>query len=171
MAESASPTSEDRLGLGHPLLTTMGLFFETHAGLSRALEQHLGAQCGLSLQWFEVLLRLARSPGRRLRMSDLAAQTTLSTSGLTRAVDRLEAAGLVEREPCSSDRRGYFAVLTAAGRERVEAAVPLHTAHVEALLSDAFGDSDAEVLTGLLRRLRDTVNPEAAQASERPDRA
>ena len=80
-----------------PTSTTIGLFIEAHAGLTAAIERELETQSGLSVQWFEVLIRLARTPGHRLRMSDLAAQTTLSASGLTRAVDRLEAAGLVER--------------------------------------------------------------------------
>ena len=81
-------------------LTTVGLFFETHAGLTRELGRRLERETRLSVQWFEVLLRLFRTPGHRLRMSDLAAQTTLTPSGLSRAVDRLERAGLVTRETC-----------------------------------------------------------------------
>ena len=112
--------------LNHPHLTTIGLFIEAHAGLSRRMERSLETQSGLSVQWFEVLIRLARTPGHRLRMSDLAAQTTLSASGLTRAVDRLEAAGLVERQACPEDRRSTYAVLTDAGEDRIMAAVPVH---------------------------------------------
>jgi MarR family transcriptional regulator, 2-MHQ and catechol-resistance regulon repressor len=151
--------------LEDPLLTTMGLFFEAHAGLTRSLERHLEQECGLSVQWFEVLLRLARSPGNQLRMSDLAAQTTLSTSGLTRAVDRLEAAGFVRREACPSDRRGSFAVLTGAGAERVGAAVPVHLEQVRALLGRALGADQVAAFTDLLRLLRDALNPAAAEAS------
>ena len=109
--------------LDHPNLTTMGLFVETYAGLASTTGPRLEADHGLSAQWFEVLLRLARTPGHRLRMSDLAAQTTLSASGLTRVVDRLEAAGLVTRAACPSDRRGSFAVLTGAGEARILDAV------------------------------------------------
>lgn len=151
--------------LDHPNLTTLGLLFETHAGLTRRFERELMAASGLSLQWFEVLLRLARSPGHRLRMSDLAAQTTLTASGLTRAVDRLEDAGLVTRETCPSDRRGAFAVLTDAGQQRIEAAVPIHLAQAESLLAGALAPTELEALTAALRRLRDVVNPDAATAS------
>ena len=77
-------------------LTAAGLLFEAHAGLSSALERKLADDCDLSTQWFELLLRLARSPGHRLRMCELANQVALSPSGLTRAVDRLEEAHLVD---------------------------------------------------------------------------
>ena len=57
-------------------------------------------------------MRLARSPGDQLRMTDLAAQTSLSTSGVTRVVDRLERDGLVRRRACPTDRRSSYAVVT-----------------------------------------------------------
>ena len=97
-------------------LTLAGLFFETHAGLTATLERRLEAECGLSVQWFEVLLRVARSPEQRLRMQELVAQVTLTSSGLTRVVDRLEEAGLLKRESCPSDRRGLYATLAASLR-------------------------------------------------------
>ena len=65
-----------------------------------------------------MLIRLARTPGNRLRMSDLAAQTSLTPSGLTRSVDRLEDTGLVARRVCPEDRRGSFAALTLNGEGR-----------------------------------------------------
>ena len=90
------------------------MFVEAHAGIADRVERRLEAESGLSMQWFEVLIRLARSPGQRLRMTDLAAQTILSPSGLTRAVDRMVDAGLVTRRrarpiagaptPCSPPR-------------------------------------------------------------------
>ena len=99
-------------------LTTAGLFFEAWAGLNSTLERRLTQECGISVQWFELLVRLARSPGQRLRMCDLAAQVSMSPSGLTRAVDRLEAEGLVVRAHCPDDRRVAWAHLTPAGLAR-----------------------------------------------------
>lgn len=151
--------------LDHPNLTTMGLFFEAHAAIIEAASRRLEADHGLSGQRFEVLLRLARSPGHRLRMSDLAAQTTLSASGLTRVVDRLEATGLVERASCPSDRRGSFATLTAAGQARLMAALPDHLAQLTEVLDDAFSPEEIEAFSALLRRLRDAVHPDAALVS------
>jgi DNA-binding MarR family transcriptional regulator len=154
--------------LDHPNLTTMGLFVEAHAGLTAAALQQLEDAHGLGGQRFEVLLRLVRTPGHRLRMSDLAAQTTLSASGLTRVIDRLVAQGLVERAACPSDRRGSFAVLTTEGEARIVAALPGHVAQLTELLESTFSAEELDTFSALMRRLRDTVNPAAERAS-RPD--
>jgi len=159
----ARKTSEDLLQ--HPHLTTIGLLVETHAGFTSAAERQLGESGGLTLQWFEVLLRLARSPGHRLRMSALAAQTTLSASGLTRAVDRLEEAGLVRREACPDDRRSAYATLTDEGEARLVGALPHHLDHLVSVLDSTFDADELATLGDLLRRLRDAVNPQAACAS------
>lgn len=160
MPRAASPTAL----LGHPLLTTGGLFAEASAALSQRAERQLAADTGLSLQWFDVLIRLVRTPCHRLRMTDLSAQTTLTASGLTRAVDRLVAAGLVERQACPTDRRSTYAVLTEEGERRILAALPQHLALQEELFGGLSAE-ELETLAALLRRLRDATNPCAAQAS------
>jgi DNA-binding MarR family transcriptional regulator len=142
----------------------LGLLFESQAALLRVLERRLDRDSGLSVQWFEVLVRLHRAPDNRLRMSDLAAMTTLTPSGLTRAVDRLEAAGLVVRESSPSDRRSSLAVLTPEGRDRIETALPIQLRHVDDVLGDALSVEEELVLAELLRRLRDAVKPAAAKA-------
>ncbi len=76
----------------------MGLLAETFAGMQAKIMPAL-TEAGLSRTDFDVLLRLARSPGQRLRMTDLATQTALSTSGVTRVVDRLENRGLAAGRP------------------------------------------------------------------------
>lgn len=154
--------------LDHPNLTTVGLLVEAQAGLAAAAGQRLEADHRLSGQRFEVLLRLVRSPGHRLRMSDLAAQTTLSASGLTRVIDRLVAHGLVERAACPSDRRGSFAVLTPEGKALILAAIPGHLDQLSEILQRAFSPAEVATFSALIRRLRDAVNPEAERAS-RPD--
>ena len=92
----------------------------------------------MSNQSFDVLIRLARTEGIELRMSELAAQTSLTPSGLTRSVDRLADQGLVARRVCPEDRRGAFAVLTPSGQELMDRAIPDHLAHIDELLSDLF---------------------------------
>jgi DNA-binding MarR family transcriptional regulator len=148
-------------------LTTAGLFFETHSGLVAALEREFAHDVpGVSIHDFEVLLRLARSPGQRLRMSDLAAQVAMSPSGLTRAVDRLETTGLVERASCPSDRRGSYAVLTEAGRTLVDRAIPVHLEHLDDCFTGLLDDDELRRFTATLRKLRDHVNPTAAQVTD-----
>jgi MarR family 2-MHQ and catechol resistance regulon transcriptional repressor len=136
-------------------LTTVGLLFESAAGLRRVFERRLEAERSLSGQSFDVLIRLARTPGGELRMSELAAQTSLTPSGLTRSVDRLHHQGLVDRRICPEDRRGAFAVLTPAGQELMDRAIPDHIDHVNEVLSDLFTQEEEEALASLLRRLRD----------------
>jgi DNA-binding MarR family transcriptional regulator len=145
-------------------LTLVGLLMESTTALRSQLDRRLAHDAGMPLQWFELLLRLARSPGNHLRMSDLAAQTSLTPSGLTRAIDRLEGAGLVERTPCPSDRRGSYAALTREGLVRITAAVGPHLVHVEDHLTGNLSQAEQAQLTALLRKVRDHVNPAAVAA-------
>src|SRR5438045_3780930 len=100
------------------------LFLEAHAALVEVLAAELERERGLPLTWYDVLVQLAEAPDGRLRMQDLARSVLISKSGLTRLVDRMERAGMVERQPCPSDLRGTFAVLTDAGRAALRGAAP-----------------------------------------------
>jgi DNA-binding MarR family transcriptional regulator len=139
-------------------LTTMGLLFESTTGLGRIFEPQLSADSGLSRQSFDVLVRLARTPEHRLRMSELASQTSLTPSGLTRSVDRLEESGMVSRESCPDDRRGAFAVLSERGRVVMDDAIPLHIAHIDEVLEGVLTPSEERTLSSLLRKIRDHVH-------------
>jgi len=147
-------------------LTLAGLFFETHAGLVAELSRHLEAESGLTGPWFDVLLRLARSPDGRLRMSDLARQVTMTPSGLTRAVDRMEEAGLVRRDTCSSDRRVFYAVLTPKGRRRIEGAVPRHIEHIDECFTAHLDAKERAALESSLRKLRAALRPESVAGAQ-----
>ncbi|TLP55205.1 MarR family transcriptional regulator [Microbispora tritici] len=81
---------------------------------------------GLSLNDYEILVNLSESPGRRMRMSELADATIQSRSRLSHQISRMEAAGLVTREECEDDRRGTFAVLTDQGWETIRRVAPDH---------------------------------------------
>ncbi len=153
-------------------LTTVGLLFESAAGLRRLFERRLESDSLTSNQSFDVLIRLARTEGNALRMSELAVQSSLSPSGLTRAVDRLQDQGLVTRRICPQDKRGSFAELTPAGRGMMERAVPEHLSHIDELLSQLFSPTEEAQLSALLRRLRDHVleqNTGAGWACEAED--
>lgn len=100
------------------------------------LSRDLVDEAGMSLADYELLMYLSEAPGRRLRMSDLAAATLSSRSRLSHQVDRLEGAGLVSREPCPDDRRGAFAVLTDAGWDTVVQTAPMHVESVRLRLVD-----------------------------------
>ena len=143
-----------------PRLTASGLLMEAHDGLLRKLLPGM-AEIGLSPPDFNALIRLARSPGGRLRMSDLAAQTALSTSGITRVVDRLQRADLIHRESRSDDRRSTYAVITAEGRARLAEFLPGHLESLDRWLTGLLTPEQLEALLEGLRIVRDEVFPEA----------
>jgi DNA-binding MarR family transcriptional regulator len=147
-----------------PRITAIGLFYEVHAGLTTRFaaqfEEH-----GLSPVEFEVLMRLARSPGHQLRMTDLAAQTSLSTSGVTRVVDRMERDGLLCRRACPSDRRSSYAVVTGSGLARLDETLPGHLRIIEQWFTGQLEPAALEALLDGLRRVRDAVHPGATAGS------
>jgi len=148
-------------------LTAAGLFIEAHAGLVEALGE-VHRRHGLSGKDFDALLRLARSPNRRLRMMDLAAQTRTSTSGLTRVVDRLEECGFATRAIDETDRRSWQVELTNAGSSAITKDIAELLAVIETHLLEPLGEHAGPFLEGL-RALRDHVHPAAADGAQEPD--
>jgi DNA-binding MarR family transcriptional regulator len=142
-------------GSDDPRITAFGLLLEAFSAVQGAVAADLARTSPLPVPEFEVLIRLSRSPGQRLRLTELANQVRLSTSGLSRLVDRVEAAGLVRREACPSDRRGAFAVLTDEGEAALATALPGHLESLERNIVGPLGADDLDALEGLLRRLRD----------------
>lgn len=142
----------------------MGLLNEVHSSLSARFVAQF-AEHKLDAVQFETLVRLARSPGGRLRMSDLSNQTGLSTSGVTRVVDRLERAGLVERRACPTDRRGSFTAITELGLTRVHEVLPGHLELIDAWFTSRLSPAELDDLLRALRRVRDVVRPEATSGA------
>ncbi|WP_336084344.1 MarR family winged helix-turn-helix transcriptional regulator [Nocardia sp. SSK8] len=143
-----------------PRLTSAGLLFEANSGLLAKLDPVWSAH-GLSGLDLNALMRLSRSAERRLRMSDLATQTALSTSGVTRLVDRLTKAGLVERQADPADRRSAYAALTEAGVRRLEQVLPDYLAALDRWLTGLLTPEQLAGLVTGLRIIRDVTNPAA----------
>jgi len=102
-----------------------------HAALTPLLDQELQAAHGLPITWYDVLLELNSAPGRRLTMSQLGAVAVVSRSRVSRVVDELVRAGLVEREPNPEDGRSAYARITPDGRARLRSAAPTYLAGIE----------------------------------------
>jgi MarR family 2-MHQ and catechol resistance regulon transcriptional repressor len=149
-------------------LTAVGLLIEVYRGLLTKFAAGL-ARHGLSENELEILLRLGRTPKGRLRMSDLAAQTGLTSSGVTRVIDRLEQAGVVSRTSCESDRRGTWAEITPLGLEKVTAAAADHIEDIERWYTGLLTREQLAGLTGALRIVRDRVRPEAVAGARSED--
>jgi DNA-binding MarR family transcriptional regulator len=124
-----------------------------HAALTRGLNAGLVADHGLTLNDYEVLLRLSRAPERRMRRVDLAEQVLLTASGITRLLDGLQAAGYVDKASCSSDARVTYAVLTDDGLDKLRSAAVDHVADVRAKFAERYSDEELSTLAELLGRL------------------
>jgi DNA-binding MarR family transcriptional regulator len=124
-----------------------------HAELVRELDAELARAHDMPLSSYEVLLFLNDSDQGRMRMSELAESALLSRSGLTRLVDRLEREGLLRRERCESDARGWFAEITPAGRRAFAAARKTHLDGVRRLFLERFSRDELRTLGGLWTKL------------------
>jgi DNA-binding MarR family transcriptional regulator len=143
---TACPSSDERVQL-------FALLLETNARLSRRLGTELEETCALPLAWFDVLLQLRKSPDGRLKMNQIADAIVHSTGGTTRLIDRLEEAGLVERQLCPSDRRAIHVAITEAGNTKLNEAFEVHLVYLEEHLTSRLTGSERATLTDLLTKL------------------
>lgn len=124
-----------------------------HDTLKRELESHLVAEHGLTINDFETLLYLSHEAEQRLRRVDLADRLALTPSGVTRLLDGLVEAGLVEKGSCPSDARVSYAVLTDSGRELFAAAVETNDRTCRDLIGLHLSPAQTGQLASLLARL------------------
>ncbi|MDQ4058636.1 MAG: MarR family transcriptional regulator [Actinomycetota bacterium] len=146
-------------------LSAWRLFLQTYRRVLDRLEDELQGQQGLSLTWYDVLIQLYKAPEHRLRMNDLAGSVLLSKSGLTRLIDRMEKAGLVERASCPSDRRGWFAVLTPRGEEVFKAAAPVHLDGIARHFANHLSGDEARALIDAFERILEAQGRPTPRAS------
>jgi DNA-binding MarR family transcriptional regulator len=99
-------------------------------------------------------------------MNVLAERVVLSRSGITRLVDRLEAAGSVERHACTTDARGQEAMLTADGLTRLRAAATTHLTGVRRYFLDRLDAAELAGLEPSLARVADPLGPEGRPSHE-----
>jgi len=130
-------------------------FLEAHALVVGQLEAELDAARALPLAWYDVLVALSEASDRRLRMQDLADRVLFSRSGLTRLVDRMVAAGYVERIRCEDDRRGTYAVLTPVGAACLRDATGVHLLGVADHFDRHLSETDVRALHHALRKILD----------------
>jgi len=127
------------------------------------LSRDLQEESEVSLADYVILMHLSEAPDRRLRMSELADATMSSRSRLSHQIDRLSAAGLVDREPCSGDRRGFFAVLTPAGWDFVVQVAPDHVASVRKRLVDVLTPEEFAEFGRLCAKVAEQLRPPAGE--------
>jgi DNA-binding MarR family transcriptional regulator len=142
--------------INHPLITLTGLLIEAESALLARINTTLRS-AGIATDAFEVLLRLSRSPGGRLRMSALSRQLTITTGGATRMMERLERDGLVRRVPGTDDRRVVFAEVTETGRLELQRVIGVHVRDLIDVFTVRLEPDEVAALERGLRALRDSL--------------
>ena len=145
----------------HALLDAWAAIVTPTLRTIRVLGDELEAEVGLPMAEAEVLLRLYRAPSRQLPTTHLAKQLLFTSGGFTKLADRLEAHGLVAREPCATDRRITFLTLTPQGRALAQKTLKAHAAGIR---RHVLAHTGAETLThwsAAASRLRDPPSPQS----------
>ena len=141
-SETATRISEEQLGAWRA-------FLRAHSTMLRRIGSDL-EEAGLPpLSWYDVLAALRDAEDRRLRQIELAERVLLSTSGLSRLVDRIERDGLVRRVSCPTDRRSFHVELTPEGAEMLERMWPVYARGIAEDFLPAFGTNPDEIRRAL----------------------
>ena len=137
-----------------PHLSAWRAVLNAHASVVARIEDALAEADLPPLAWYDVLWALRRAPGRRVRMAELAGSLTLSRGGLTKLADRLEATGLLHREPAEDDGRGLYAVLTEAGNDMLRRMWPVYSRVLRETFVEAISADEAAVIAAGLDRAK-----------------
>jgi MarR family transcriptional regulator, 2-MHQ and catechol-resistance regulon repressor len=133
----------------------MGLIVRSHRRLTDCLGRELEQAVGIPLVFFDVLINVGAAPDGWLTMSRLSSDVALTTGGVTRLVDRMVDAGLVERQHCPNDRRSVRVVLTVEGRSTLERAIAAHLEGIDRHLMAPLDATDRAALAVALRKVLD----------------
>lgn len=153
-------------GLTHARHMAWGALLRGHAALVERVGREVSAAGGVSLDSYDVMLALSNAPNGRLKMGELACHVVLSRSGLTRLMDRMEAAGWVARELASNDRRSFEAYLTPEGESAFRATWPLYARALAKVLAP-ISDAEAQMLADVLDRARNEASDESGGCAGR----
>jgi DNA-binding MarR family transcriptional regulator len=164
MSEQATATSSatpDR-ALASPSTRTShgeawGALTRTHAAIAQRLQDALAASDFPPLPWYEMLATVAEAPEERMKMGELAEALVITRGGLTKLVDRLIKAGLMERTFCKTDRRVSYATLLPAGRDLLDEMRPVVVAELKIAFAANLSDDQADELRGMLERVRSSA--------------
>jgi len=146
-------TPHTMVGLTAEELAAWRGMLRVHTALVKALDAELAAAHDLPLSSYEVLITLESAPSRKRRMAELADSVLLSRSGMTRLVDRLAKEELLERDLCTDDGRGCYAVLTDKGAELLATARPTHLEGVRERFLRHFSTDELMLLAELWERI------------------
>jgi DNA-binding MarR family transcriptional regulator len=158
VSDQTTATAEPAADGGTPARTPHGdawkAIAQTHAAVSGRLQEALAQGDFPPLPWYEVLAAVAEAPGQRMRMGDLAEALVITRGGLTKLVDRLVKAELLERTFCESDRRVSYATLLPAGATLLREMRPVIVGELELAFSASLSVEQANELRETLDGVR-----------------
>lgn len=163
MSEQATVPSQAALdgALATPATTphgeAWGALTRTHAAIAGRLQEALAASDFPPLPWYEVLATVADAPEQRMKMGELAEAMVITRGGLTKLVDRLIKAGLMERTFCETDRRVSYATLLPAGHALLEEMRPVVVDELKTAFAANLSDRQADELRGMLEQVRSSA--------------
>ena len=134
-----------------------GALSRTHAAISQRLQEALAQGDFPPLPWYEVLAAVAEAPEQRMRMGDLAEALVITRGGLTKLVDRLVKAELLERTFCETDRRVSYATLLPAGATLLREMRPVIVGELEIAFSANLSVEQANELRETLDGVRNNA--------------
>jgi DNA-binding MarR family transcriptional regulator len=151
---TAAPSAGAPSATDSPHGDAWGALTRTHAAIVQRLQEALAAADFPPLPWYEVLATVAEAPERRMKMGDLAESLVITRGGLTKLVDRLVKADLMERTFCETDRRVSYATLTPAGADLLAEMRPVVVAELRVVFAANLSDAQARDLRDALDRVR-----------------
>ncbi len=151
---TAAPTASPPKAPKTPHDDAWNALCRTHAALQGRLQEALAGADLPPLPWYEVLATIADVPEQKIKMGELAEALVISRGGLTKLVDRLVKAGLLERTFCDTDRRVSYATLLPAGSELLEEMRPIVRKELEETFAANITVRQAEELRDSLERVR-----------------
>ena len=142
------------LTMGNPHGEAWGTLTRTHAAVTERLQAALAQGDFPPLPWYEVLATVAEAPEQRMKMGELAESLVITRGGLTKLVDRLVKAGLLERTFCETDRRVSYATLTSSGGELLDEMRPVVIGELKVAFAAKLSVAEANELRETLERVR-----------------
>jgi DNA-binding MarR family transcriptional regulator len=139
-------------------LANWRVFLECGYALIDILDAELQAEAGMTLRWYDVLVNLEEAE-HPVRMNELASRILASKSGLTRVIDRMEEAGLVERQRPPDDRRAIEVVMTRKGEQALQAARLVHRRGIYEHFAQHLDDQNLTALRDALENVHEHVRP------------
>jgi DNA-binding MarR family transcriptional regulator len=136
-----------------PAVRAWSRLLRAHSTTKRLVSAELQAEHGLTVNDYEALLVLSRTEQGYMKRVDLSRTLMLTPSGVTRLLDGLEEAGLVESMPCPSDKRVTYAAITESGRQKVSEAASAHNGAIQALLGEHLTQKEIDTVAAILGKL------------------